>query len=172
MSTNLVKKWSVVQIKTNSYDLATRNLTRQGFETFVPKMKVTVKRENSFIDKSIFVFPGYMFVSAVLENSNWAKIKSTYGVSKLLVFNNKPYEISHDLVLALKKRYGSNISSTKQENLYKGDVIKFNSGPFVDIIARIESVDEKNRIWVLLDSIGTYKKLIIKQMEKLNFTKV
>ena len=32
------------------------------------------------------------------------------------------------------------------EKLQKGDAIKFYSGPFTDLIAKVESADEKNRI--------------------------
>ena len=42
-----VKKWYIVQIKSNSYDLAVRNLERQGFETFLPKNEVTIKTWHS-----------------------------------------------------------------------------------------------------------------------------
>ena len=96
------KKWLVAQIKPNSHDLAVRNLKRQGFETFLPKVRTTIKKENRFINKDVFVFPGYVFIGIDLQNSNWTKINSTYGVSKLISFNNKPSEIPLDLILAIK----------------------------------------------------------------------
>ena len=74
--------------------------------------------------------------------------------------------------MALKNRYESNISPLIKESLKKGDVTKFNRGPFVDLVARIEAVGDKNRIWLLLEAIGSYRKLKIQQKEKINFTKV
>ena len=44
MNKNLDKKWFIAQIKPNSYNSATQNLERQGFETFVPKMKITKRQ--------------------------------------------------------------------------------------------------------------------------------
>ena len=79
MNQNLNRNWLVVQIKPNSYDLATRNLERQGFQTFLPKMKTTIRKEKKFIYKYTFVFPGYIFVCVASENSHWSKIKSTYA---------------------------------------------------------------------------------------------
>ena len=172
MSKIFVKNWLIAQIKPNSYDLAIRNLERQGFETFLPKMKATIKKENRFINKNVFVFPGYMFIGFNLQNFNWTKINSTYGVSKVLVFNKKPSEISYDLIEAFKNRYEANIGPTLKESLQKGDTIKFNSGPFVDLIARIENVDNANRIWVLLEAMGGYHKLKLQQTEKLKYIKV
>ena len=151
MYENVLKKWFVVQIKSNSYDLAIRNLERQGHETFVPKMKVTVKKKKSFVDKFVSVFPGYLFVGVDTENINLTKINSTYGVSKLLVFNKNPYEISQDMVLALKKRYSSNFSRNNKDKLQEGDFIKFESGPFVELIAKIEILDNKNRIRIFAE---------------------
>lgn len=172
MSQKLVKRWLVVQIKPNSYNLAVRNLECQGFETFLPKMKVTVKKEKKFMNKEVFVFPGYMFVGINTQHFNWTKINSTYGVSKVLVFNKKPSEIPYDLILALKNRYEDNVDTISKESLRKGDIIKFNSGPFVDLFARIENVEDTNRIWVFLEVMGGYRKLKIKKIEKLKYVKI
>lgn len=172
MNTNLVKKWLIVQIKPNSYDLAVRNLERQGFETFLPKMKVTIKKENKFIMKDLFVFPGYAFIGIDLKNSNWTKINNTYGVSKVLAFNNKPSVIHFDLIMALKKRYENNINQKINENLKKGDAIKFNTGPFANLVANIENVDPKKRIYVLLEVMGGHRKLKINLKEEINFIKI
>ena len=171
MNKNLVKKWLVVQIKPNAYDMAIRNLERQGFETFLPKMKATIKKENKFINKDVFVFPGYAFIGTNLEKSYWTKINSTYGVSKILAFNKKPSEISFDLIRALKDRYEDNINSIINEGLKKGDTIKFNNGPFADLVASIESVDAENRIYALLKVMGGNRKLEINSKEKINFIK-
>jgi len=172
MYQNLVKKWLVAQIKPKSYDTAVRNLERQGFETFLPKMKVTIRKENRFIYKDVYVFTGYMFVGVDTQSCNWNRINNTYGVSKLLVFNNKPSEISHNLIMALKIIYEAKIALSPKENLKKGDLIKFKRGPFLDLIAKIESVSEKNRIYVLLEVMGGYQKLKLNLNEKINFVKV
>ena len=172
MSQNLIQKWLIAQIKPNSYDLAIRNLERQGFEVFLPEIETTIKKENRFIYKNVFLFPGYMFVGFDPQKINWIKINHTYGVSKVLVFNNKPSEISYDLILALKKRFELNVDPKLKESLQKGDIIKLDSGPFVDLIARIEKVDEKNRIWVLLEVMGGYRKLKLQQIDKLKYIKV
>jgi transcriptional antiterminator RfaH len=166
------KKWLVARIKSNSYDLAIRNLERQGFETFFPKMKVTKKKENKFISKDVLVFPGYGFVGVDLQDSYWTKINSTYGVSKLLIFNNKPCEIPFDLIVTLKNRFENKVDPIISENLKKGDIIKFNNGPFVELVANIQSVEEKKRIYVLLEVMGGRRKFKINLKEEINFIKI
>jgi len=172
MKQNSVKKWFIVQIRPNSYDLALRNLERQGLETFFPKMKATIKKENKFIYKDLPVFPGYAFIRFDLQNFNWTKINSTYGVSKILSFNNKPSEVPFDLIVALKNRFDCNIHPITSENLKKGDIIKFNYGPLVDTVVNIESVNANDRIFILLKFIGGYRKLEVNLKEKTNFVKI
>ena len=168
MIKSLNKKWFIAKIKPNSYTSAIQNLERQGFEIFLPQMEITQRQQNKFVIKNVFVFPGYMFVSFDPRIIAWNKINSTYGVSKILGFNNKPSEISSDLILELKARYEININITQNETLQKGDAIKFCSGPFTDLIAKVESVDENKRIWVLLEAMGGYQRLKLQNSEKIN----
>ena len=172
MNQSLNKKWFIAQIKPNSYEAAFQNLERQGFEIFVPKMEITQRQKNKFIIKNVYVFPGYMFVYFDPSIIRWTKINSTYGVSKILAFNNKPSEISSDLILELKRRYEINNNQTQKEKLQKGDSIKFYVGPFADLIAKVESIDENNRIWVLLEAMGGYKRLKLQNVDKNKYNKL
>tara|TARA_Y200000002_G_C22363943_1_gene530249 strand:+ start:71 stop:586 length:516 start_codon:yes stop_codon:yes gene_type:complete len=165
MNNSLHKKWFIAQIKLNSYKSAIQNLERQGFETFLPMMETTQIQQNKFIYKSTYVFPGYMFVGFDPLISTWTKINSTYGVSKILAFNKKPSEVPSDLILELKARYETKSNPTQKENLQKGDSIKFHAGPFANLIGEVESVDEKNRVWVLLESMGGYQRLKLKNVK-------
>jgi len=171
MNQSLDKKWFIAQIKPNLYISAIQNLERQGFETFLPKMKITQRQKDKFIDKNVYVFPGYMFVCFDPDIIMWSKINSTYGVSKILTFNKKPSEISSDLILELKNRYEINSNPTQKTKLLKGDSIKFYTGPFADLIAKVESVDEKNRIWILFEAMGGYQRLKLKNVEKNKYNK-
>lgn len=172
MNQSLYKKWLIAQIKPNSYNAAIQNLERQGFQTFLPQMEVTQKKENKFRVKKVYVFPGYIFVCFDPRVITWTKINYTYGVSKLIFFNSKPAEISSNLILELKNRYQNNSNSTQKEKLEKGDVIKFQAGPFAELIGKIENVEGNNRIWVLLDVIGGYKKLKLKNVEQSKYRKL
>jgi transcriptional antiterminator RfaH len=171
MNQSLDKKWFVAQIKPNSYDSAIQNLERQGFETFLPMTGITQRHKNKFVVKNVYVFPGYMFVCFDPHIISWTKINSTYGVSKILSFNKKPSEISSDLILALQTKYKINSNSKQMEKLQKGDSIKFYTGPFTDLIAKVESTDEKNRIWILLERIGGLQRLKLQNIKNNKYNK-
>ena len=166
------KNWFLLQYKPNSHRLALRNLHRQGFETFLPMLDATQRCSTRFVQQTCPLFPGYMFVCFDPHIIDWVKINSTYGVSKILAFNKKPSEISSDLILELKIRYEINSNSTQKEKLQKGDSIKFTKGLFTDLIAKVESVDEKNRIWVLLEAMGGYQRLKLQNVEKNKYNKL
>ena len=172
MYQSLDKKWLIAQIKPNSYGKAIKNLEQQGFVTFLPKMEKNLAQENKFIVKNVYVFPGYMFVCSDPHIIAWTKINSTYGVSKILAFNNKPSEISYDLILELKNRYEINSNLTQNEKLQKGDAIKFYTGPFADLIAKLESVDKNHRVWVLLEAMGGYRRLKLQKNQKMKCSKL
>ena len=152
-------KWFVVQIKPNSYNLASRNLERQGFETFIPKMSITNRKNNKFVAKDVCVFPGYIFVSFDTKLVGWTRINSTYGVSRIISFNKKPAEISYNLILELKKRYYYNQFLPENVKLQNGDRIKMYNGPFADFFAKVESLDNNSSIWVLLEYARKLKRL-------------
>jgi len=171
MKKSLDKKWYIAQIKPNSYLSAIQNLERQGFETFLPKMEITERQKNKFVIKNVYVFPGYMFVCFNPRILTWTKINSTYGVSKIITFNKKPSEISSDLIIEIKNRYEINSNQTQEEKLHKGDSIKFHKGPFANLIAKVESTDEKSSIWVLLEVMGGYQRLKLQNNEKNKYYK-
>ena len=82
------KEWFILQYKPNSYKIAEKNLTRQGFETFFPINKITSHTISRFKNINQPLFPGYMFISFDIARSGWHKINNTYGVTRLITFNS------------------------------------------------------------------------------------
>jgi transcriptional antiterminator RfaH len=99
------KEWFILQFKSNSHHLAAKNLNRQGFETFLPLHETTSRRLSRFINTSKPLFPGYMFIRFDKAESEWHKINSTYGVSRLITFNSHLKSIPTTFVDHLMKRY-------------------------------------------------------------------
>ena len=99
------KEWFVLQFKSNSHRIAEKNLNRQGFETFLPLHETTSRRTSRFINTSKPLFPGYMFIRFDKAESEWHKINSTYGVSRLITFNSIIKSIPTIFVDHLMKRY-------------------------------------------------------------------
>ena len=155
----MTKEWFVIQLKPNSHHQAKKNLTRQGFDTFLPLHEITLRKASRFVKSTKPLFPGYMFVSFNKAENKWQKIKNTYGVSRLITFNSSLKSIPTKFVNSLMKRYDSSgklISSVKME---KGDKVKILEGPFANFIATVEEYEAEHRIWVLMDLMGRKTKI-------------
>ena len=59
------------------------------------------------------------------------------------------------------------VIQSKMKIYKRGDSIMFYAGPFAELIAKIESVDKNNRIWVLMEAMGGYRRLKLQQDKKI-----
>ena len=154
------KEWFILQFKSNSHHLAAKNLNRQGFETFLPLHDTTSRRISRFINTSKPLFPGYMFIKFDRAESEWHKINSTYGVSRLITFNSILKSIPTIFVDHLMKRYDLSGKLIPIKKLKKGDHVTVLKGPFANFIATVEKYEADQRIWILMDLMGRKTKII------------
>ena len=148
------KEWFILQYKPNSEYKATKNLNRQGFETFLPLHTVTSRKTSQFMNTPRPLFPGYMFVAFNKEKSNWRKINNTYGVSRLVTFNSTLKSIPTAIIDNLKMRCEDSGEILPINKLAEGDQVKVLKGPFSNLIATVETYEADQRIWILMDLMG------------------
>ena len=145
--------WFLLQYKPNSHQIAVKNLSAQGFKTFVPLQRVTRRFRKTFKEEIKPLFPGYMFVSFDPHHDLWRSISSTFGVSKLITFGNRLTPLPIRLIKELKKR-----TETEHDlcllKVKKGYNLKISRGPFADFLAQVENIEAEKRVWVLLDLLG------------------
>jgi len=153
------KEWFVIQFKPNSHYQATKNLNLQGFNTFLPLHEITTRKASRFVKSTKPLFPGYMFVSFDKAENKWHKIKSTYGVSRLITFNSSLKSIPSTFIDNLMKRYDSSGKLLPIVKMKKGDKVEILEGPFANFIATIEEYESEQRIWVLMDLMGRKTKI-------------
>jgi transcriptional antiterminator RfaH len=153
------KEWFVLQFKPNAHHQANKNLTRQGFETFLPLYDTTSRKLSRFISTSKPLFPGYMFIRFNRAETKWHKINNTYGVSRLITFNSILKSIPTSFVDSLMKRYDLSGKLLPIQKLKKGDQVTVLKGPFANFIATIEKYEADQRIWILMDLMGRKTKI-------------
>ncbi len=146
--------WYIVQFKSNSHRVATRNLKQQGFKTFLPLQVRTRKSRTKFSTNIEPLFPGYMFVSIDLGKEPWHKINSTLGVSRLICQDGIPMKVPKEIVSALMSRCDSSGQLLPPEALASGDSVRILSGALANFIATVETFDSEQRIWVLMEIMG------------------
>ena len=152
-------EWYIIRLKPNSHFRAKKNLNQQGFETFLPLNDTTSRKSSRFINTSKPLFPGYMFIKFDRTESEWHKINSTYGVSRLITFNSILKSIPTIFVDHLMKRYDLSGKLIPIEKLKKGDHVTVLKGPFANFIATVEKYETDQRIWILMDLMGRKTKI-------------
>ena len=155
----MTKEWFVIQLKPNSHHQAKKNLTRQGFDTFLPLHEITLRKASRFVKSTKPLFPGYMFVSFNKAENKWQKIKNTYGVSRLITINSSLKSIPTTFIDGLMKRYDSSGKLIPIVEMKKGDKVEILEGPFANFIATVEKYESEQRIWILMDLMGRKTKL-------------
>jgi transcriptional antiterminator RfaH len=115
----LVKKeknktiWVLIYTKAKEEKKANENLQKQGFKTFLPLIATTNKNgEFSSLEP---VFPRYLFTQINFEFNNWTAIKSSYGVSNIVMFSEKFTSIPDNIIQAIEHRLN-------EEGVFKEDV--------------------------------------------------
>ena len=149
-----IDNWYVATLKPNSADLAQRNLTRQGFEVFLPREVETKRRGSKFVEVARPFFPGYVFVALGMQGADIRKVNSTYGVARLVSFGNAPAPVPSELISELMQRCDENGLLQPPAQLRSGDQVVLASGPFANFVATVDKLTPDKRVWVLLDLLG------------------
>ena len=99
------------------------------------------------------MFPGYLFVKINTELDKWNRIKSTRGVSHMVVFGQRLAEIPNQVIAYLKSEADENDvfrqKITRQE-FQKGDKLVIEKGMFKDKEATFLAKKSKERVRILL----------------------
>ena len=145
-------KWFLVYTKAKEEQRAKTNLENQGFQTFLP-MIAFVKMNRSKSTTVEPMFPRYLFIKLNLEKDNWTLIKSTRGVSHIVVFGQRFAEIPDRVVAHLKSGADKNDifkQTIKRQEFEKGDTLIIAQGIFKDKEATFLSKKSKERVRILL----------------------
>lgn len=146
--------WFLAQFKPNSHQIALRNLTLQGFQTFCPLHEETRRARATFATQLRPLFPGYLFVAFNIFAGNWRAVNSTQGITRLVSFGKEPTAVPLDIVSQLMLRCDRDGRLLPPKRVQPGDRVTISSGPLADFVATVETIAPDRRVWVLLDLMG------------------
>ncbi|WP_256351479.1 transcription termination/antitermination NusG family protein [Pseudomonas gingeri] len=95
--------WYLVQCKPRQDGRAEEHLQPQGYHCYRSQLcveRVGRGRRQSLMES---LFPGYLFI-ALGADANWAPLRSTRGVSRLVGFNDGPRPVAGSLIEDLQQR--------------------------------------------------------------------
>jgi transcriptional antiterminator RfaH len=149
------RSWYLIYTKPRQECLAQENLARQGYETYLPRIYQTRRRNGRHVKTIEAFFPRYLFIRLDTETDNWAPIRSTIGVSKLVRFDGIPAVVPDDLIKTLQSNDDEKgIQNVLQKDLKRGDKVTIIDGPLAGYQGVYQQMNSAERVAVLVDLIG------------------
>ena len=141
-----------LEMRINSMDLQ-ENI----FRVIVPEQKEIEYKNGVKKEKVKKMFPGYVLVEMVMSDEAWYIVRNTQGVTGFIGSSGKgakPFPLlPHEVDRILNSMGMSRVDVSK--DLKEGTKVKIISGPFKDMMAKIDTVDMKEqKLNVLVDLFG------------------
>lgn len=154
--------WYIVVTKPKQEARAHENLENQGGEVFLPMLQTESIKQGKRTLKSEPLFPGYLFLRLDKNSPLFGKIRSTFGVNRLLSFGGNPVTLDSRLIddLRLRTAAGDNLPQFKT-----GQTVELKEGPFRHYQALFKEYKGAERAVILLTLLGQQNELIVELAE-------
>lgn len=145
------------------------NLKDKIFRILIPTEQELRTRGGKKREIQRKVFPGYVLIEMILDDTTWYLVKSTTGVTGFVSSGNKPVpllekEVANILAAAEGPRQ-------KPKVLWEtGQVVRVTTGPFADFTGTIQDVNipkEKLRVLISIFGRDTPVELDFTQIERI-----
>jgi transcriptional antiterminator NusG len=161
------------KVKTNIERRAeSMSLKDKIFEILVPTDTEIRNRNGKKAEFKRKVFPGYVLINMVLDDSTWYLVKSTAGVTGFVSSGNKPVPLQDREVRDIKEAIDpQTVAARPKKTWEKNQVVRVAAGPFADFTGKIEEVNEqREKLRVLISIFGrdTPVELDFNQVEKIS----
>lgn len=150
-----VARWSVVYTQPHRERRAHAHLQNQGFRSFLPLLRKTVRHARQFRVQLAPLFPRYLFVELMIGRDRWTSIRGTFGVSHLMMDGEQPRAVPAGVVETLLEMSDATGLMTLDASLKPGQPVRITTGPFAGLVGKLASLDDDGRVRVLLDVLGT-----------------
>lgn len=144
--------WYAVYTRSRHEQVASYRLSEKSIETFLPMMERWSKRRDRRKRICVPLFPGYLFVKALLDNHTWVEILKTDGVVHLLSMNRIPQPVPEKQILDLKAMTGTDQVVDLYPYLREGDRVRVVNGPLAGVEGfLVREKPNQNRLVVSVD---------------------
>ncbi len=154
-------RWYVVQSRPHKELYAATNLQNQDFRTFIPQISKTVHHSRRTKTVLAPLFPRYLFVALDFARNRWRSVRGTFGVSCLVMDGDRPRPVPRGLVEQLIATTSGTGGVDFRDRLVLGQSVRFLTGPFADKIGRLVSLDDADRVAVLLEILGAERQIAV-----------
>jgi len=172
------RKWYVLQTLTGNEELIKASIERtikqfslenKVFNVLVPEEDIVEIKEGKRVEKKKKMFPGYVFVEMILDETSWHAIKQTPGVAKFIGNKTRPIPVTDREMQRVLKQLG-----VREERIdvffEKGEAIRIISGPFRGYTGSVDEINtQRSKIRALVNIFGrdTPVEIDFEQAEKI-----
>lgn len=143
-------RWYAAGVFPGKEGIAEQNLQKQGFASFVPRYGKTVRHARRLETRAAAYFPGYMFVALDIGLQRWRSVNGTFGVRSLVMQAERPLPVPPGLVERFIASTGEDGLLDFSAGLVAGASVRILSGPFAEMIGRLDRLDSTGRARVLI----------------------
>jgi transcription elongation factor/antiterminator RfaH len=149
------ERWFLAHTLPKSEWKAELHLGAQGFRTFQPQIRKTIRHARQLKTVRAPLFPRYLFVILDLGRDRWLSVRSSVGVSSLFSSRDgRPVPVPIGIVESLIERSEDTLTRL-DSHLVKGQQVRILTGPFADFVGMLDRLNEAGRVRVLLEMMGT-----------------
>ncbi|MGS4944965.1 transcription termination/antitermination protein NusG [Meridianimarinicoccus sp. RP-17] len=147
--------WFAAQLKPNALRIALRNLGRQGFAAFAPRMIAVRRQAGRVTRRAEPVFPGYVFVQFDPARPGWRSVNATQGITRLVTGDPRaPRPLPRGFMAAMMDRCNAAGLFVPEPALAVGDRVEMTDGPFTALVGRVVELDRDGRVRVMMEILG------------------
>ena len=115
------------------------------------------------------VFPGYILVQMIMDESSWYVVRNTQGVTGFVGTGTEPTPMEEEEVTQILKQMAAATPRVKV-GFSQGQSVRIVDGPFTDFVGSVDAINrEKGKVRVLVSFFGreTPVELDFLQVERL-----
>jgi transcriptional antiterminator RfaH len=148
--------WYAVQSKPRQELIAEQNLQRQGFTTYLPRIRLRKRKRDSWVDAVEPLFPRYLFIHVDPDQDSLAPVRSTLGVAGLVRFGQLLRPVP-DAVIDYLKQLEDPETQQRQAEAWPhqpGDTLEVLEGPFASLTGIYQMPLGEDRALLLIELLG------------------
>jgi transcriptional antiterminator RfaH len=150
-------RWYLIYTKPSSEPLALKNLARQRYQTYLPRIVQTVRHAGRRYERVVALFPRYLFLRLNEGQQALAPVRSTVGVAGIVRFGSH-YTIVPDQVIQDLQARADPATGLHRLTIgvlpKPGAAVRISQGAFDGLEGLFERAAGADRVVVLLRLLG------------------
>jgi transcription elongation factor/antiterminator RfaH len=147
-------RWYVVYTQPHREFRAQAQLAAQGFRTFLPRYRKTIRHARRLMTVNAPFFSRYLFVALDLGQDQWRSVNGTWGVVSLISDGTFPIPLPQGVIESLIDASDTSGFVKLGDALQVGERVRVLTGPFANLVGELVRLDGAQRVQVLLQLLN------------------